>query len=50
MLNTLSISELRKKFKFVIAPEDADYDKARTVVPGDVNRRPAIIIKSNKCK
>src|SRR5688572_5349912 len=42
---TLSISELRKTFNQVIAPNDDGYDKARTVVAGDINRRPAVIIK-----
>jgi FAD/FMN-containing dehydrogenase len=42
----LSITKIRKAFKYVIAPKDADYEKARTVVPGDINRRPAVIIKT----
>lgn len=41
----LSISSIRRKFKDVIAPEDAGYDRARTVVAGDIDRRPAVIIK-----
>ena len=45
MATKLSISKLRKTFKHVIAPNDVDYDKARTVVAGDINRRPAVIIK-----
>jgi len=43
--NGLSISQLRKTFQHVIAPDDAEYDKARTVVAGDIDRRPAVIIK-----
>lgn len=43
--SALSISKLRKTFKQVIVPKDTDYDKARTVVAGDINRHPAIIIK-----
>lgn len=45
MSNKLSITKLRKTFKHVIAPKDADYDKARTAVAGDIDRRPAVIIK-----
>jgi FAD/FMN-containing dehydrogenase len=45
MATKLSITKLRKTFKHIITPKDADYDKARTVVPGDINRRPAVIIK-----
>jgi FAD/FMN-containing dehydrogenase len=42
----LSIPQLRKDFRgAVIGPEDADYDRARTVFYGGVDRRPAIIIK-----
>jgi len=43
--STLSIQKLRKTFQHVIAPDDAEYDKARTVVAGDIDRRPAVIIK-----
>lgn len=45
MTNKLSITKLRKTFKHVIAPKDTDYEKARTVVAGDIDRRPAVIIK-----
>jgi FAD/FMN-containing dehydrogenase len=43
---TISILQLRKDFKDrVIAPGDTDYDKARTVFYGGVDRHPAVIIK-----
>ena len=43
---TISIPELRKDFKDrVIAPGDTEYDKARTVFYGGVDRHPAVIIK-----
>lgn len=43
---TISIPKLRKDFKDrVIAPGDSDYDKARTVFYGGVDRHPAVIIK-----
>jgi FAD/FMN-containing dehydrogenase len=43
---TISIPKLRKDFKDrVIAPGDPDYDKARTVFYGGVDRRPAVIIR-----
>src|SRR5687768_4624925 len=43
---TISIPKLRKDFKnHVIAPGDPDYDKARTVFYGGVDRHPAVIIK-----
>jgi FAD/FMN-containing dehydrogenase len=29
----------------VILPDDPDYDKARTVLAGDVDRRPAMIVR-----
>jgi FAD/FMN-containing dehydrogenase len=42
----ISIPQLRADFKGrVIAPGDDDYDKARTVVSGGVDRRPAVIVK-----
>jgi FAD/FMN-containing dehydrogenase len=42
----ISIPKLRKDFKDrVIAPGDPDYDKARTVFYGGVDRHPAAIIK-----
>ena len=43
---TLSIPDLRAAVSGrVIAPVDADYDKARQVLPGDVDRRPAVIVR-----
>jgi FAD/FMN-containing dehydrogenase len=43
---TISIPKLRQDFKDrVIAPGDPDYDKARTVFYGGVDRHPAVIIK-----
>jgi len=43
---TISISQLRKDFRgAVIGPEDADYDRARTVFYGGIDRHPAVIIK-----
>jgi FAD/FMN-containing dehydrogenase len=44
--NTLSISELRTDFKDrVIGPEDAEYDKARTLFYGGMDRHPVVIIR-----
>ena len=44
--DTLSISQLRSNFDGkVIAPGDQDYDKARTVFYGGVDRHPAVIIR-----
>jgi FAD/FMN-containing dehydrogenase len=41
-----SIARLREDLESrVIVPEDADYDRARTVVPGDVDLRPAAIAR-----
>jgi hypothetical protein len=41
-----SIARLREDLGGrVIGPEDADYDRARTVVPGDVDLRPAAIAR-----
>ena len=43
---TISIPELRSDFSDrAIAPDDPDYDRARTVFYGGVDRRPAVIIK-----
>ena len=43
---TISIPELREEFKDrVIAPGDAEYDRARTVFYGGFDRHPAAIIK-----
>src|SRR5687768_9759986 len=43
---TISIPQLRRDFpERVIAPGDPDYDKARTVFYGGVDRHPAVIIK-----
>lgn len=45
-LEQISIPQLRAAFKGrVITPEDADYDKARTVFYGGMDRRPAFIIR-----
>jgi FAD/FMN-containing dehydrogenase len=44
--NTISIPELRAEFNGrLIAPDDAEYDEARTVFPGGIDRRPAVIIR-----
>lgn len=43
---TISIPQLRAVLKSrVIAPDDADYDQARTVFIGGIDRRPAIIVR-----
>src|SRR5574341_1377239 len=45
-LTTISIPQLRAAFNGqVIAPSDAGYDEARTVFPGGIDRRPAVIIR-----
>ena len=42
----ISISQLRSDFKGrIIAPGDAEYDQARTVFYGGIDRRPAVIIR-----
>jgi hypothetical protein len=42
----LSIPDLRAEFDGrVIAPDDVGYDEARTVFPGGIDRRPAVIIR-----
>jgi FAD/FMN-containing dehydrogenase len=44
-LTDLSIPQLRAALNGrVIAPDDAGYDKARTVFYGGINRRPAVIV------
>ena len=44
--DTLSAPELRSMLHGkVIAPEDAEYDKARTVFYGGIDRHPAVIIR-----
>jgi FAD/FMN-containing dehydrogenase len=44
--SSLSITELRAELTGrVIAPNDAGYDAARTVVPGHIDRRPAVIVR-----
>lgn len=46
MSATISIDDLRKEFQDrVIAPGDPDYDKARTVFYGGIDRHPAVIIR-----
>ncbi|MEX0667931.1 MAG: FAD-binding oxidoreductase, partial [Acidimicrobiia bacterium] len=43
---TLSIPDLRASVKGrVVAPGDEGYDQARTVFPGGIDRRPAVIIQ-----
>ena len=43
---SISIPRLRAAFNGrVIAPDDASYDRARTVFLGDIDRRPAVIIR-----
>ena len=40
------ISQLRSEFEGrSIVPDDAEYDKARTVVAGHIDRRPAVIVR-----
>ena len=44
---TISIPELRAAVNGrVIAPDDADYDKARTVFYGGIDRRPTVIVRA----
>ena len=45
--SVLSIPKLRGSFKgHVIAPGDPEYDQARTVFVGGIDRRPAVIIRT----
>ena len=42
----ISIPELRADLNGrVIAPDDAEYDAARTIFPGGIDRRPAVIVR-----
>ena len=46
LTTSLSIPALRSTVRGrVIGPDDADYDTARTVFLGDVDRRPAVIVR-----
>ncbi|MGH3456186.1 MAG: FAD-binding oxidoreductase, partial [Nocardioidaceae bacterium] len=41
-----AIAQLRSDFEGrSIGPDDVDYDKARTVVAGHIDRRPALIVR-----
>ena len=43
---TIPISKLRDDLRGeVITPEDRGYDDARTVLPGNIDRRPAVIVR-----
>ncbi len=43
---TIPISKLREDLRGeVITPEDRGYDDARTVLPGNIDRRPAVIVR-----
>jgi FAD/FMN-containing dehydrogenase len=42
---TIPISKLRGLRGEVITPEDGGYDDARTVLPGNIDRRPAVIVR-----
>ncbi len=43
---SVSLPELRAELRGrVIGPEDADYDDARTVFVGGIDRRPAVIVR-----
>lgn len=44
---SISIPQLRSDLEGrVIAPDDAEYDEARTVFLGDIDRRPAVIVRA----
>jgi FAD/FMN-containing dehydrogenase len=43
---TIPISKLREDLRGeVITPEDAGYDAARTVFPGNIDRRPSVVVR-----
>ena len=49
--NGLSITKLQEQFNGrIIAPGDSEYDKARTVFYGGVDRHPAVIIRVTNAK
>jgi FAD/FMN-containing dehydrogenase len=46
MIEDFSLPQLRANLKGqIIAPDDAEYDKARTVFYGGIDRRPAVIVR-----
>ena len=47
MTSTISIDQLKSDLEGrVITPDDPDYDEARAVFVGDVDRRPAVIVRA----